>query len=166
MDREAFVFLYDYLFWADRQVWACVEALSDDDFDQPLDYSVGSVREQVVHTMRVEHWWPMFLATGALEFMQDVDLSTRAAIRAAWDGVEAHVKAYVGGLTPAELARLVKPPFWDADEAAIPVWQALLQVANHSTDHRAQTLAGLHRLGAATVGQDILDFIHGPGEDG
>jgi uncharacterized damage-inducible protein DinB len=30
--------------------------------------------------------------------------------------------------------------------------------ANHSTDHRAQTLAGLHKLGAPTVGQDYLNF--------
>jgi uncharacterized damage-inducible protein DinB len=34
-----------------------------------------------------------------------------------------------------------------------------VQVINHSTDHRAQMLAGLHRLGAPTVGQDLLDYL-------
>ncbi len=48
-------------------------------------------------------------------------------------------------------------------ESALPhrikVWEALVQVANHSTDHRAQIMAGLHRLGAPTMGQDFLDYL-------
>ncbi|PJF26553.1 MAG: hypothetical protein CUN52_15675 [Phototrophicales bacterium] len=39
------------------------------------------------------------------------------------------------------------------------VRDALVQVANHSTDHRAQTLAGLHQLGATTVEQDYLFYL-------
>jgi uncharacterized damage-inducible protein DinB len=35
-----------------------------------------------------------------------------------------------------------------------------MQVINHSTDHRAQTLAMLHHLGAPTIGQDFLAYLH------
>jgi uncharacterized damage-inducible protein DinB len=35
----------------------------------------------------------------------------------------------------------------------------MIQVANHSTDHRAQTLRLLHDLGAPTFGQDYLRYL-------
>ena len=57
------------------------------------------------------------------------------------------------------LARDVRPDVWDDADEPISAWQALLQVANHSTDHRAQVLAGLKALGAPTFEQDYLNYI-------
>jgi uncharacterized damage-inducible protein DinB len=157
--------LYAYNYWTHRQLWACIEELSEVQFQQDLDYSVGSLCEQCVHTLGIEFWWFRFLKTGRLEFPEPEKLVTRAAVRAEWDRVEQEVMAYITALTPEELARTVKPPFWEENQAPVQVWQALLQIANHSTDHRAQTLAGIHRLGGRTIEQDYLDYhfanVHG-----
>ncbi|MBZ0309940.1 MAG: hypothetical protein K8I82_28010 [Anaerolineae bacterium] len=160
MNKAFFVSLYDYNFWAHRRVWECVMQLDEPLFHQELEYSVGSIFIQVVHTMGVEYWWSHFLCEGVYDFLNPDDYPTRDFIRATWDKSEMYIRAYLDSLTDEALQRLVKPKFWDENEVAIPVWQALLQVANHSTDHRAQTLAGLHRLGAPTVGQDYLDYLH------
>jgi hypothetical protein len=98
-------------------------------------------------------------STDELAFLDDRQLATRDAIRAQWDATEALVRAYLDRLTPAELQREVRPEVWPTVRGPIRVYQARSQVANHSTDHRAQTLAGLHRLGAPTVGQDVLDYL-------
>ena len=158
MDRQYFVELYDYNFWAQRRVWTCVMQLSEQAYREDLQYSVGAIHEQCAHTLAVEHWWLTFLATGELRFIGET-LTDRATIRAQWDATEAMVRTYLDRLTPDELQREVRPGFWSAGQGPIRVYQALLQVANHSTDHRAQTLAGLHRLGAPTVGQDVLDYL-------
>lgn len=160
MNKAFFLSMYDYNFWAHRRVWACVLQLDEAQFRQELDYSVGSIFMQVVHTMGVEYWWLHFLCEGVYDFINPDDYPSREAIRARWDDSERYIRAYLQSLTDAELQREVKPRFWDNHEPAIPVWQALTQVVNHSTDHRAQTLAGLHRLGAPTVGQDYLDYLH------
>lgn len=159
MNPEYFERFYDYTYWANRRVWDCVMELSPVEFEQELDYSIGSIRAQVVHIMSVEHWWITFLNEGGLSFLQPEDYPNRTVIRDRWDEIEDYVRRYVEHLSAAELEREVKPPFWEDHERPIKVWEALLQVANHSTDHRAQTLAGLHRLGAPTVGQDYLDYI-------
>ncbi|MBZ0277830.1 MAG: DinB family protein [Anaerolineae bacterium] len=159
MDKTYFLRQYDYNFWAHRQVWNCVMQLTDEQFNQHLDYSIGSIRIQCIHTMAVESWWFEFLRRGELVFMDMVDFPTRAEIRTRWDEVETSIRAYLERLTPAEMEREVRPHFWDETRQPIKVWEAILQVANHSTDHRAQTLAGLHRLGAPTVGQDFLDYL-------
>lgn len=158
MNAAYFRELYAYSFWMSRQVWSCLEELTDEQFQRPLEYSLGSLQDQCVHVLGVEFWWFRFLATGRLEFV-DVDaLTNRPAIRAQWDAVEEEVMAYLVGLTEAEIVRQVKPEFWGPEPQPVGVWQTLLQVANHSTDHRAQILAGLHTVGGRTLEQDYLQF--------
>ena len=159
MDAVSFRDLFAYTFWADRQLWACVEQVSEEQFTQDLGYSRGSLRDQCLHILGVESWWPHFLQTGQVVFVDPASAPTRAAIRVLWDGVEQRVTAYLAGLTPQELERDVRPDAWDEGDEPIKLWQALLQVANHSTDHRAQVLAGLKSLGAPTFEQDYLNYI-------
>ncbi len=63
---------------------------------------------------------------------------------------------YVASVDDTELHREIRR---HENAPTIFVWQAMMQVINHSTDHRAQTLAGLHRLGAPTVAQDYVYFV-------
>lgn len=163
MNKDYFVELYDYTDWANRRMWNCVMKLSQADFEKHLTFSIGSIHNQCTHTMGVEYWWLGFLRTGEIAFLSDAEViqyKNREALRQRWDKVTETNKAYVASLTDDELKRLVKPPFWDEDEPSISITQALMQVANHSTDHRAQIMAMLHTLGGEGVGQDFLTYLH------
>lgn len=153
--------LFRYDAWANRRVWACVASLSDQQFTEDLHFSVGSVRTQILHTMAVQSWWVHFLATGEIRYLDHDDYPTRDTILPGWDRVEAATTIYLGGLTDDDLSRMVQPGHWSASEQPVAVWQALFQVINHSTDHRAQTLAGIHRLGGTTTAQDFLFHVWG-----
>jgi uncharacterized damage-inducible protein DinB len=52
-------------------------------------------------------------------------------------------------------------PFMALDGDPILLWQVLLHVANHGTDHRAHILVLLEELGVKTFGQDYAYFIMG-----
>src|SRR5262249_8923967 len=159
MDPATFRDLYAYNEWAYRRVWTCLEQLSDEHFTHDLGYSHGSLREQCLHTLGTTSWWFRFLQEGTIPFLEREHLDTRPAIRAAWDDIAQTVRTYLAEVTEVELRREVRPDFWDAHERPITVWQALLQVANHSTDHRAQMLVGIQRLGGPTVEQDYLRYL-------
>jgi len=160
MDKTYFMDLYDYNFWADRKLFDCVMALTEEQYRQEIDFSSGPIAIHVLHTMGVEHWWIHFLKTGELDFFEDDLRLPREEVRQKWDGVEREVRAYLETLTPEELERLVKPPFWEAHREPVKVWQALLQVANHSTDHRSQAMAMMHtKFGAPTFEQDYLEYL-------
>ncbi|MCU0481179.1 MAG: DinB family protein [Anaerolineae bacterium] len=158
MDKEFFIDLYLYNFWANLRVWECIAELTDEEFFRELSYSIGSIHMQVAHTLAVEAWWFHFLQTGVVEFIKEENLANRDIIRQMWDETEQQVMGYLNTLTSDELNRKVLPPFWE-NKPAITVRDALVQVANHSTDHRAQTLAGLHQLGATTIEQDYLFYL-------
>src|SRR5260370_34740178 len=88
MDPAMYRDLYAYNFWAHRQVWPCIEQLSEEQFTQDAGYSVGALRDQCVHMMAVESWWVHFLRTGELRFLEEEDYPTRPASRAKWDDGE------------------------------------------------------------------------------
>jgi uncharacterized damage-inducible protein DinB len=47
----------------------------------------------------------------------------------------------------------------DEDQDLI-VWQVLLHVVNHGTDHRAQLLRLLNDLGVETTSQDYIFYVY------
>jgi uncharacterized damage-inducible protein DinB len=51
----------------------------------------------------------------------------------------------------------IKEPEEDKD---LIVWQVLLHVVNHGTDHRAQLLRLLNDLGVKTTSQDYIFYVY------
>lgn len=159
MEPSVWQELYDYNFWANRRVWGMVVALDESLFDKPLGGDRRSLREQCLHILGVEYWWIHFLQNGVVEFLDEERIVTRAEVQATWDEVEMMVRGYLAQVTPASLQRIVRPPFWK-DPWSVRAWQGLMQVLNHSTDHRAQLLDTVRELGGQTDEQDYLSYLH------
>jgi uncharacterized damage-inducible protein DinB len=160
MNVNHFRRLFDYNYWAHERVWTCVMQLSDEQFGRDHDYSSGSVHKQVVHTMGVEWVWLQRVHGISPEAVPKRYLfPTRESIRTNWDQVEIDWYTYIDGLTDAQLDEPVSYNYiGDTEVHTTPLWELLMQVINHGTDHRAQTLALIHQLGGATVEQDIAIY--------
>jgi uncharacterized damage-inducible protein DinB len=95
--------LYGYHFEANRKLWNdCIMPLSDEQFVQPLDYSIGSIRNQMVHLMDVEGGWFKGLrieSDSPPTFLNPEDWQTRVQIRTHWDIVEQTIQTYIDNLT-------------------------------------------------------------------
>ncbi len=142
-----------------RKLWdSYITALSQDQFTQPAAYSVGSVRDHVVHMMEVDDIWfseLMGLTDPAVPFVEDS--TDRATIRRQWDAVEQMMRDYLAGLRDEML--FTTPIILEEDKDLI-VWQVLLHVVNHGTDHRAQLLRLLNDLGVKTGPQDYIFHVY------
>lgn len=159
MNADAFRHFYEYHFTENRDIWdKYIMSLTDEQFTQPVAYSHGSVREQVVHLMSVDDAW--FSDLRGLEFTGHLDaddFNDRTVIRAHWDIVEQNMRAYLENLRDDMLA---EKPFPPGDFENLRLWQVLLHVANHGTDHRAQLLRYLSDLGVKTTSQDYIFFVY------
>jgi len=154
--------LFAYHFALHRRVWECIDHLTDEQFVQPVDYSIGSVRNHMVHLASVEQRWLSRVAGTPLpDRLNYDDYPTKAVARAKWDEVEAHFKSYLDGLTDADLDRPITYEMISRrpDPVTSAVWEILLHVVNHGTDHRAQVLPILHRAGAPTLEQDFMIYL-------
>ncbi|HVC75082.1 MAG TPA: DinB family protein [Candidatus Micrarchaeaceae archaeon] len=159
MNADAFRHLFDYHFNENRTVWdKYVTPMSDKEFTQDVGYSHGSVRNQIVHLMNVDEAW--FIGLRRVEFEEGPDpasFADRESLRKHWDGVEQHMREYLAQLRDAML--FVKP-FAEGEDKDLILWQVLIQVANHGTDHRAQVLRLLNDLGVKTVSQDYIFYAY------
>ncbi|GAB4581000.1 MAG: hypothetical protein Fur0022_37450 [Anaerolineales bacterium] len=81
----------------------------------------------------------------------------RDIIRAHWDRVEQKSRTYLAELQDEML--FDKPITEPEEDKDLIVWQVLLHVANHATDHRTQLLRSLHDLGVKTIYQDYIFYI-------
>ena len=152
--------LLDYNYWAHRRVWECALALIDEQFDRPTDFSVGSVHAQLVHTMGAE-WLMLSRAKGVpIPRIPPVEqYPTRESIRARWDELEAEWRAFLDSLSDDDLSRtVVYTSFAGNKQRTSLIFDLVMQAINHSTDHRAQTLALIHQLGGKTVEQDWIFY--------
>lgn len=160
MNADAFRHFYDYHFKENRKIWDWfVTKLTPEQFAQTAGYSHGSIRDQLVHLMNVDEGWFSELqgVQPSAEF-PSADGDDRQAIRAHWDGVEQMMRGYLSGLQDDMLfTKPIREPEEDKD---LTVWQVLLHVANHGTDHRAQILRSLSDMGLETPPQDYMFYVY------
>jgi uncharacterized damage-inducible protein DinB len=159
LNANAFRHFYNYHFTENRKMWdSCIALLSYEQFTQNVNYSHGSVRDQVVHLMNVDDAW--FSGLRGVENPESFNPATfddRKIIRAHWDSVEQNMRDYLAKLQDE---MLFEKPFTDGEDKDLILWQVLLHVANHGTDHRAQLLRLLNDLGVKTTSQDYIFYVY------
>jgi uncharacterized damage-inducible protein DinB len=159
MNANAFRHFYDYHFIENRKIWdEYVMPLSQEQFTQDVNYSHGSVRNQLIHLMSVDDTW--FSGLHGVEIpepLNPADFDNRKVLRVRWDNVEQNMRDYLAKLRDD---MLFEKPFADGEDKDLVLWQVLLQVANHGTDHRAQLLRLLNDLGVKTTSQDYIFYVY------
>ena len=157
MNADAFRQLYTYHFAENRKIWeSFIMPLSQEQFIQPAAYSVGSVRNQIVHLMSCDDYWFSGLRGIEMPEMLNPDgFEDRQAIRAYWDTVEQNMRNYLANLRDDIL---FSHPLQGGDEILV-LWQVLQHVIIHGADHRAQLLRLLNELGVKTGPQDYIFYV-------
>ncbi|NWF71205.1 MAG: DinB family protein [Chloroflexi bacterium] len=159
MNADSFRHLYNYHFRENRKLWdSYITSLSQDQFTLPIAYSLGSVRDHIVHLTEVDDMWfseLKGLTEPAIPFIVDGD--DRIKIRQQWDAVEQMMSDYLADLRDEML--FAKPIVLEEDKD-LTTWQVLLHVVNHGTDHRAQILRLLSDLGVKTGPQDFVFYLY------
>lgn len=160
MNADAFRHFYNYHFAENRNIWdRYVTSLSYEHFTQPVDYSHGSVRDQIVHLMSADDtWFSELRGVEPSEPVRPADFDDRESIRAYWDNVEQDMRGYLAELRDDML--FTKPIEEPEEDKDLIVWQVLLHVVNHGTDHRAQILRLLNDLGVETTFQDYIFYVY------
>ena len=104
--------LFEYHYGMYDPIWDIVEGLSREQFVEETDYSLGSVRNQLLHVMEVDNRWLARLQSLPLPALLDEnDYPDQATSRLAWDLVRKNVLQYTMALRPDELEEVVELSF-------------------------------------------------------
>lgn len=153
--------LFDYSYSATRRVLETASHLSPEEFrDQPGIPGAWSVQKALVHMLDAELSWREGLKSRSdfsgieLDPGQFPDIET---LQVAWDADEASMREWLDTLDDAELHSEMEPDR--------KLWQYLLHVVNHSTQHRSEVAMLLTSYGHSPGDLDFTWYLHGWPDD-
>lgn len=151
--------LFAYNRWANARILDAAAALDDEALARDLGSSFPSVLATLAHLLAADWvWLRRWKGESPSAVPADWDRSSLAAIRAAWDDVEAERTAFLDGLDDAALTAELSY----RDIAGRP-WTSrmddmLRHVVNHSTYHRGQVVTMIRQLGAVPPVTDLVAY--------
>ncbi len=152
--------LYEYTWWANARILALAERLSPAQF---ATVSLGNIhlRTTLVHMIEAQEIW---LSRWQGRSVQALEISSDSAtvdtIRAAWQQQAAQIAAYLTTLSDADLDRTVSFVNRNGATGSFILWQMMMQVINHGTQHRSELAELLTQLGHSPGNLDYIVFIN------
>ena len=154
--------LYDYNYWANARTLDTASAVDRDVLARPAGLAHGSMFGTLAHVLAGEWVWRVRCqegqSPGALPAFSS--LPDLPALRLHWAGEERAMRLYLKGLSDSDLERVVRyRSTLDTREHATPLWQILLHLVNHGTQHRAEVGVELTRVGRSPGDIDYIVYI-------
>lgn len=150
--------IFAYTAWADDLVLDAASRLSEEQLRSEPGGSRGSVLDNLAHVAGAQDNWlaawrgeargprPEPPATGAMAWLRDRFARSHAGM-----------EAFVGTLDDAGVEREIEFTSGALRRKRWPLWQLMMHVALHSTQHRAETAVALTALGCSP---GDLDYGH------
>lgn len=162
---EAMRELYGYNHWATERVLDAAAGLTPEQWLAPGTAGRGSVRDTLVHLvsaqMRWLAWWDgSHSPEEAYRIVLDpTDYPDLATVRAVWTESDQAIRAFVDGLSDVDANRDITTTLRDGRVFRLPLWQMMLHVANHGTQHRSEVAAMLTGFGHSPGDLDSLVYF-------
>ena len=149
--------LFDFTYWANRQVLAVAAAIPVEEFRRPVSITYRNLRDTLVHALDVELSWRKRLR-GEPKDVWDVSLSfddypTARELGEHWSRDETEMRGWVASLSNRDLTEIVD--LGNADR--FPLWYYLVHIVTHSEQQRRDAQIILESLGHPPPD---LEFLH------
>lgn len=152
MNADEVRFLYEYDRWATRKVMDVLDGLEPAVWTSPNavgDMSLGGV---LVHQLGAAQRWRVAFQTrgeGEGPKPEDDPLPTVTELQQRWAAEWTEADNWLPAVTDEFVGMIFE---------GIPVWQMLVHVMNHGTQHRAEAAALLTGLGRSPGELDMINY--------
>jgi len=134
---------------------------SDEQLDAPTDYSIGTLRLTIWHTLIVEYGWrSQCQGVDARALPSPVEPTAPvAALRAFQEEEAAVARAFLAASSDDDLAGTVTLKRPDGSERILARWQILVHILYHSAQHRSEMAEMLTRYGHSPGDLDFIFYV-------
>lgn len=162
MTRDDLLLLFDYNYWATERLLNAVGKLSAEQYAETVaGLSMGSIRNTLVHMLAAERIWRLRCLEGQspTQLLRWEDLPALDLLRSVWVEEEEAMRAGLARLTDGMLAGRLAYRTTDGQPKEEILWQLLVQVVNHGTQHRAEAAVALTAFGFSPGDVDFIVFL-------
>lgn len=165
----------EYNRWGYGRVLDRVAELTPERLNTPGTAGHGSIRETFVHALNAQRGWLAFwdgtnpsfgrIATSAGGTgLKAGDLPDAAALRKAWLAIDTSIQAFTSKLDDAAMVREYTRQRPGQPVQTLTLWQMMLHVANHGTQHRSEIAAMLSGFDHSPGALDMTVFLREQGQ--
>lgn len=161
MNKQELLTLYDYNYWANARILRAAARVDATAFVAPQRFSHGGLRGTLVHALSAEWVWRVRCQEQQFPttLLAEEDFPTFADLQARWQDEEAAMRAYVGGLSDAQINSTIFYKSTNGAPYEHLLWQILVHVVNHGTQHRAEAAVLLTGLGHSPGDIDLIIYL-------
>jgi uncharacterized damage-inducible protein DinB len=154
--------IYEYHYWVMARILDRTGRVSDEQFVAPAPAPSGSLRGTLAHILDAECAWRARWQGQALApLLRDEEFPASADLTARWRENEAAMRAYLATLSDADLDRAITYRSWNGQTYTHILWQMLIHVANHGTQHRGEAALLLTEYGYSPGDIDFTVYLRG-----
>lgn len=161
MDQKDLSLLFAYNRWANAKVLAACQYIPEEQLHAPADLSFGSLFGTLAHILGAEVVWRARLESGVspTAVPNASDFSNLEALMVYWQAEEVGMQAFIGGLTEEDVSRWVEFRTTSGSQQGTTLWKALMQVALHGMQFRAEAGVVLAGLGHSPGDLDFILYL-------
>jgi uncharacterized damage-inducible protein DinB len=158
MRREDILALFDFTYWANRQILRAAASVPPAEFVAPIAYTYRDLRGTLVHTLDVELSWRRRLRGEPREVwdvtLADSTFATVDLLAKEWARDEAEMRTWLQTLDDDQLSAVVDL----GNEDRFPLWYYLVHIVTHSTSQRRDAAIILENLGHSPPELEFLYY--------
>ena len=152
----------DYTQWASRRLIEAASTLAPEELTRDFGTADKSILGTLVHVYAAERaWLGRLTGAPAQPFTTEADYRL-SVLQHDWPTLHERWKDWAGKLSDAGAEASVSYADLRGKRWEQPVWQIVLHVVNHSTQHRGQVLGFLRALGHTPPKIDLTEYYRSP----
>jgi uncharacterized damage-inducible protein DinB len=151
--------LYAYNEWANRRVLAATSGLTDAELREERP-GVESIAKTLRHIASAQHgWWCFWTDTKRVHLPEVPAEGVNEALSGWLSRSHEQLRMFADSLQDGDLDREYQDTANDGQADMFRLWEMMVHVVNHGTQHRSEAAAVLTVLGRAPGDLDFCDFV-------
>jgi len=160
MNKQDITLLYKYNQWANAKILDAASSVTSDQFLAPASFPHGGLRGTLVHTLFAEWIWRhRWDGTSPVVRLKPDDFPTFESLRSRWADEEKSLMSFVDQVTDERLNSYFFYKATDGSPYERILWQTMLHLVNHGTQHRSEAAALLTHFGQSPGDIDFIYFL-------
>jgi uncharacterized damage-inducible protein DinB len=161
VNKSELLFLFDYNYWANNRILQTAADVAPEQLEQDVNLSHGSVLRTLVHAMSAEWVWRKRLqeSVSPAGLLDPDNFTTLEVLRDRWDAEEKAMREFLNGLTDEAIHQKVSYKNLQGTAFTHTMWQLLVHVVNHGTQHRSEAAHFLTQFGHSPGDIDLSVYI-------
>jgi uncharacterized damage-inducible protein DinB len=160
MNKQDLLIFYKYNQWANARILNTAADVTQEQYLAPASFPHGGLRGTLVHTLFAEWIWRQrWTGTSPAYRLEAEDFPTLESLRRRWAEEEQQLMEFVNQVTDERLNDIFTYTNTKGKAFTRILWQAMVHVVNHGTQHRSEAAAILTDLGHSPGDLDMIYFL-------